>query len=84
MPWIAYLAAVLVLTLILGALYAVLTALFFGLHENYRRHWQRAELQWTGPGSRALKQRPLPIRSILFVAFISAIAIIHLVFTELI
>lgn len=70
-----------VLTGLLTALYSVLIALLYGLHENYRRYWQRAELQWTGPDSRALKQRALPVRGILLVALISALLIAHLLFS---
>lgn len=83
MPWLVYLASVVLLTLILTVVYALLTALLFGLHENYRRYWQRAELQWTGPDSRALKQRPLPMRIIFVLALASALAVVHLLLADL-
>lgn len=83
MAWVSYLISVLILTMLLTAFYSVLMALFYGLHENYRRYWQRAELQWTGPDSRALKQRALPVRGILLVALLSALLIVHLLFPTL-
>ncbi len=50
MTWAVYLGLILLLTLAFAGFYALVYSIVLGIRDNYRRYYQKAELQWTGPG----------------------------------
>ena len=48
MSWALYSGLLFLLTFLVAVVYALLYAFFLGVRENYLRHYQKAELQWTG------------------------------------
>ncbi|UCF35636.1 MAG: hypothetical protein JSU96_12440 [Acidobacteriota bacterium] len=52
MSWQAYLGSWLFFTVLLAVFFAVAWSILLGVYENYLRYYQKAELQWTGAGSR--------------------------------
>jgi hypothetical protein len=53
MPWTFYVALVLFLTVVLTVFSTVAFSVGLGVRDNYRRYYQKAELQWTEPGHRS-------------------------------
>lgn len=76
MSWSLYLSAIAFFTILFSVFLAVAYSTLLGIYENYLRHCQKADLQWTGPGSRFGR---LPLRGawILPVAFLSAWLVVH-------
>ena len=52
MSWTFYVSLVLFLTVVLTVFSAVAYSVGLGIRDNYRRYYQKAELQWTEPGHR--------------------------------
>ena len=57
MSWVGHLGLILVVTIGFMALYALLYSLLLGFRDNYLRHYQKADLQWTGPRGRAFRKK---------------------------
>lgn len=57
MSWVAYLGFIVVFTLGFMILYGLVYSLVSGFRDNYFRHYQKAELQWTGPRARVFPKK---------------------------
>ncbi len=79
MTWTSYWGLVFIGTLGFTLFYALAFSLIQGLRENFMRHWQRADLQWTGPG-RKTPRRILRLSWLLLLSFMTAWAAIECVF----
>lgn len=69
MSWSFYLLSLLFFTLLLGVFYAVAFSVLWGIRDNYRRFYQKADLQWTGPARRPASP---PFRWLIPLALLSA------------
>ncbi len=71
-----YAAALVFFTLLFSVFLAVAWSVFLQVRENYFRHVQRAELQWTGHDSRFphCRVRLLPV---IAVGFLAAWVLVH-------
>jgi hypothetical protein len=69
--WTHYWGLVFLLTLGFGLCYALAFSFSQGLLENFRRHWQKSELQWTGPGPKQTRKR-LKLSWLLLLSFLTA------------
>ncbi len=58
-------------SILFAVFYAVAWTALLNIRDNYRRYYQKADLQWTGPESRFRRGRPKPLW-ILMAALISA------------
>ncbi len=76
MTWIRYWGLVVLVTFGFALFYALAFALVLGLRENFMRHWQRADLQWTGPG-RKNSRRGLRLSWLLLLSFMTAWAAVE-------
>ena len=52
MSWTFYVSLVLFLTVVLTVFSIVAYSVGLGIRDNYRRYYQKAELQWTEPGQK--------------------------------
>ena len=50
MSWTFYVGLVVFLTVVLTVFSTVAYSVGLGIRDNYRRYYQKAELQWTQPG----------------------------------
>lgn len=48
-------------TVVFTVFYAVAWAALLNIRDNYRRYYQKSELQWTGPQSRVRRSRLRPL-----------------------
>ena len=62
-------------TLVFAVFYAVAWAALLNIRDNYKRYYQKSELQWTGPQSRVRRSRLRPLWIVL-AALVSAAAIV--------
>ncbi len=46
MSWAAYLGLIVFFTLVFTVFYSVAYSVLLGIQDNYRRYYQKAELQW--------------------------------------
>ncbi len=76
MSWSLYLGAVAFFTILFSVFLAVAYSTLLGIYENYLRHYQKADLQWTGSGSR-FGRLPLRRAWILPAAFLAAWLVVH-------
>jgi len=74
--WTRYWGLVFVVALGFALFYALVFSLLQGLRENFVRHWQRADLQWTGPGRRT-SRRMLRLSWLVLVSFMTAWAAVE-------
>lgn len=56
MSWTLYVALIVFLTVVLTVFLAVAYSVGLGIRDNYRRYYQKAELQWTNPVCRNSRQ----------------------------
>ncbi len=52
MSWIFYVSLVFLFTVVLTVFSTVAYSVGLGIRDNYRRYYQKAELQWTEPGQK--------------------------------
>lgn len=76
MSWSFYVTSIAFFTLLLGVFLAVAYSVLMGIYDNYRRYYQKADLQWTGPDSRFEKKRT-PLFKLIALAFLLAWLIVH-------
>ena len=76
MSWQFYVGTVAFFTLLVAVFLAVAYSILMGVYDNYRRYYQKADLQWTGTESRFHKKRT-PFFKMLFLAFFLAWLIVH-------
>lgn len=57
MDWRFYVGSWVFFSILLGIFYAVAWSVLLQIRENYLRYYQKADLQWTGRGSRFPKRR---------------------------
>lgn len=58
MSWSFYLSLIAFFTIVFGVFYAIAYSVLRGVRDNYRRYYQKADLQWTDPGRRAVRRVP--------------------------
>lgn len=78
MSWAFYLGAVVFFTLVFAVFYSVAYSVSLGIRDNYRRYYQKADLQWTGPrGAKA----PLRMRAawLLLLSFLTSWTVVHFI-----
>ncbi len=63
----------------LGAFYWIAASVLINLRDNYRRHYQKSRLQWTGPDSEVRRGR-LGLLWIILAAALSAAFLVRYVF----
>ncbi|HSR68405.1 MAG TPA: hypothetical protein VLU25_10720 [Acidobacteriota bacterium] len=64
-------------TLLFGIFYAMGVSVLLGIRDNYRRHYQKSELQWTSPASRfRARAGRLPLLWIALAAILSALLVV--------
>ena len=67
-------------TVVFTVFYAIAYSVLKGIAENYRRYYQRAELQWTGPrGVQVRKGRRWLLVLLLFGSVSTAWLVVHFV-----
>ena len=76
MSWQIYFGFVAFFTLLLGVFLAVAYSVLKGIQENYRRYYQKADLQWTG-SKRQIGEKRSPFISLFGLAFLLAWLIVH-------
>lgn len=69
-------ALLLALAGLFAILYWVLWALFLGIRDNYFRYYQKADLQWTGPGNKPPRSR-IRLTWLIFASLLSALLVSH-------
>lgn len=57
MSWLLQAGWVVVLTIAFMIFYSLVYSVILGIRDNYFRYYQKAELQWTGPGRRSVLGR---------------------------
>ncbi len=62
-------------TVALAVFYALAWTALLNIRDNYRRYYQKADLQWTGPESRLRRSRLRPLW-VLLAALISAAIVV--------
>ena len=53
MSWAFYLGLIAFFTIVFAVFYAVAYSVILGIRDNYRRYYQKAELQWTAPSGQS-------------------------------
>lgn len=74
--WEIYFGSVAFFTLLLGVFLAVAYSVLKGIQENYRRYYQKADLQWTGSRGSSDRKRP-PFFRLFCLAFLLAWLVVH-------
>jgi hypothetical protein len=77
--WSFYLGLMTFLTVVFGVFYLVAYSALAGVVENYRRYYQKADLQWTGPGRRKNSRWALLLPIILGLALLSSWLVVHFI-----
>ncbi len=78
MTWGLYLGGLVFFTVLLGVFYAVAWSVILQIRENYLRYFQKADLQWTGSGSRFPRLR-LPLGKIFAAAAVSSWVLVEVI-----
>ena len=78
MSWTAYLGSIGFFVVLLLVFFSIACSVFLGVHENYRRYYQKADLQWTGAESRIRKSR-VPLKWIFAAAVLGSWLIVHFI-----
>ncbi len=63
-------------TVVFAVVYAVCYSVLMGVRDNYRRYAQKADLQWTGPGTRK-RPKPLPRLALLAISAATSFLVVR-------
>jgi hypothetical protein len=76
--WSFYFGSIAFFTLLVGVFLAVAYSVLMGVGDNYRRYYQKADLQWTGTESLTKRKRP-PVFKLMLLSFLIAWLIVQFV-----
>lgn len=76
MSWQFYVGTVAFFTLLVTVFLAVAYSILMGVYDNYRRYYQKADLQWTGTKSR-FRRKKTPFFKLILLAFFLAWLIVN-------
>jgi hypothetical protein len=77
--WSFYLGLIAFFTVVFGVLFLLTYSALAGVAENYRRYYQKADLQWTGPSRGKTSRRRGLVPLLVGLALLTSWLVVHFV-----